>query len=115
MKISFERACELYDEICNDCEETVIVMGYEFSPADVLKEMDPIAYRCEVFQYTQESGDEIVINLSRSEKIKLIVELMVNQGIEDAEEFESFISNMAIFNDSELDAQLSILEENVLL
>jgi hypothetical protein len=80
--------------------------------------MDPIAYRCEVFQYTQESGNEIVTNLSRAEKIQLIIEHMVNQGlytIEDAEEFQSFISNLAIFNDSELDAQLSILEENVLL
>ena len=37
---------EQFDEMLNDCEEPVKCCGMEFEPADVLKTMDPIAYKC---------------------------------------------------------------------
>jgi hypothetical protein len=40
--ISEERAHEMYDEMLNDCNGTM----FGFGAADILKEMDPTAYRC---------------------------------------------------------------------
>lgn len=37
---------DMFDDILNDSEETVVCCGLEFDPADILKTMDPIAYRC---------------------------------------------------------------------
>ena len=37
---------ETFDDCMNDCEEQVKVCGLTMDPADVLKTMDPVAYRC---------------------------------------------------------------------
>lgn len=35
-----------YDQMIDDTESNVIVCGIEFSPSEVLKKLDPTAYRC---------------------------------------------------------------------
>ena len=37
---------EQFDEYLNDSHEPVMIAGILFYPADILKECDPIAYRC---------------------------------------------------------------------
>lgn len=37
-------ALERYDEMLDECNEVVIVCGYEYAPSDALKRLDPIAY-----------------------------------------------------------------------
>lgn len=49
--------------------------------------------------------------LKRNDKIQLIIEHMVNQGIEDSDGFVEFMQDMLGFSDTELDSQLAILEE----
>lgn len=42
---------DLTDESLDDCLETVKIGQLEYSPSDVLKSVDPVAYRCEVNDY----------------------------------------------------------------
>lgn len=42
---------ELFDDMLNDIEPTVKLCGLEYLPADTLKSVDPIAYRCAVSDY----------------------------------------------------------------
>lgn len=35
-----------YDDMLDSCNEPVKLMGCEYAPSDVLKNVDPIAYRC---------------------------------------------------------------------
>jgi len=37
---------EQFNEYLNDCHDPVMIAGILFYPADILKECDPIAYRC---------------------------------------------------------------------
>ena len=46
--ISIPRAEEMYDEMLDDCNDMVRIGTLEYTPSQVLKEVDPIAYR-EVF------------------------------------------------------------------
>lgn len=39
-------ALVLYDELLDELHSPIIVGGIEFEPSRVLKELDPIAYRC---------------------------------------------------------------------
>jgi len=109
-KITYKRACELFDESYNDCEEMVSVGSLSFEPADVLKEMDPISYRAEVLSFAEDLQCEIVSNLPRTDKIQKIVECMVNQGIEDSEGFVEYLGSLLRMSGSELNEQLKILE-----
>lgn len=40
-----------FDEFLDDTEESVTVFGMEFYPSDILKNCDPIAYRCAKSDY----------------------------------------------------------------
>ena len=42
---------ELYDEMLDDCNPMVKIGNLEYSPSRVLKEVDPIAYRCGMNDY----------------------------------------------------------------
>jgi len=45
MKISKREVCDMYDSMLNE-SYPIIRIGYsKFDPSEVLKEMDPIAYR----------------------------------------------------------------------
>jgi hypothetical protein len=39
-------ALERFDDYLNETNEVVTVCGFDYDPARVLKEVDPIAYRC---------------------------------------------------------------------
>jgi len=42
---------DMYDEMLNDCTPMVKVGNLEYLPSRVLKEVDPIAYRCGLNDY----------------------------------------------------------------
>ncbi len=48
--------------------------------------------------------------MKRNDKIQLIIEHMVNQGIEDSDAFVEFMQDLLGFSDAELDSQLVTLE-----
>ena len=52
---------ELFNEMLDDCYETVTICNIEFFPSDVLKSCDPIAYRCGLNDYF---GDVDIKNFS---------------------------------------------------
>ena len=59
MKTEYELHSELieqFDDYLNDSHDSVLIAGIVFSPADILKECDPIAY--EVFFNDFESSLE---------------------------------------------------------
>jgi hypothetical protein len=39
-------SAEFFDQFLDDTNEAVVVMGLTYQPSDVLKEVDPTAYRC---------------------------------------------------------------------
>jgi len=45
---------EQYDEMLNECHEQVKLCGMTFDPAYVLKQIDPVAYRCGFADYQEE-------------------------------------------------------------
>jgi hypothetical protein len=44
-----------YRDMLNDCHEPAKICGYEYEPAQALKEVDPVAYRCGFSDFT---GDD---------------------------------------------------------
>lgn len=50
-EISYERLCEMFDECFDDCTPAVTFGCLTYQPSDVLKSVDPIAYREEVLCY----------------------------------------------------------------
>ena len=50
---TFEYTCDdaQFDEFLDDAEQTVYICGMEFYPSDILKNCDPIAYRCAKSDY----------------------------------------------------------------
>ena len=50
--ISEHEAYEMYDEMLDECHEDVKVCGMTYNTSRVLKEVDPIAYRCGFSDYT---------------------------------------------------------------
>ena len=42
---------DMYDQMIDDCSEEVKIGNITFSPSRVLKELDPIAYRCGLGDY----------------------------------------------------------------
>ena len=44
--ISERMAEEMYDEMLDDCEGPVELCGMTYSASQVLREVDPVAYRC---------------------------------------------------------------------
>jgi chromosome segregation ATPase len=50
---TFEFSCteEQFNEFLNGAEQSITICGMEFSPSDILKNCDPIAYRCEKADY----------------------------------------------------------------
>jgi hypothetical protein len=44
--IDESQAYELYDEMLDECNDEIVIGYIRLSPSTVLKECDPIAYRC---------------------------------------------------------------------
>ena len=51
-------------EFINDIEPAVTICGLTFSPGDILKEMDPIAFRCFKSDYEASMEEDEDENLS---------------------------------------------------
>ncbi len=51
MKDWSKETCDAYDEMLNDCYPMVEIGSLTFTPSRVLKELDPIAYRCGLNDY----------------------------------------------------------------
>ena len=50
---TFEFSCteEQFNDFLDDVEKSVTICGMEFYPSDILKNCDPIAYRCAKLEY----------------------------------------------------------------
>ena len=50
---TFEFSCteEQFNDFLDEIEQSVTICGMEFYPSDILKNCDPIAYRCEKADY----------------------------------------------------------------
>ena len=51
-------------EFINDIEPEITICGITFSPGDILKEMDPIAFRCFKSDYEADMEEDEDENLS---------------------------------------------------
>jgi hypothetical protein len=70
------------DQYCEmlNCEGPVTVCGIEFEPSDILKEMDPIAYRCGLNDYV--------------DGIELTEDERYNELVEELEELETELQDL---------------------
>jgi hypothetical protein len=81
--ITEAEALEMYEEMLDDCEGPVELCGMTYSASYVLREIDPVAYRCGFNDYVDSLTDDdiFVEGLTESE----------NDGQPDeAQEWESF-------------------------
>jgi len=49
---------EMLDDMLNEAHPDVVICGITFSAADILAELDPIAYNCAVSEYIAEEEEE---------------------------------------------------------
>ena len=56
-----------FDDFLN-MESEVSILGYDFDPAEVLKELDPIAYDCEYSDYMDSQYSDILERLENMEE-----------------------------------------------
>ena len=60
--ISIPRAEDMYEEMLDDCNETVRIGTLEYTPSYVLKEIDPVAYREGFLEYVDNlTEDDIFV------------------------------------------------------
>lgn len=55
---TMSEAIEAYDEYLNEIHAWPFVLGQEFAPSDVLRELDPIAYRTGFHDWADAEGIE---------------------------------------------------------
>ena len=56
MFTSWEDAEQSFDDMLDESSGPVVIAGIEFRAAQVLKEVDPIAYRTSLFDYVDGEG-----------------------------------------------------------
>ena len=80
---TFEFSCteEQFDDFLNDIQQSVIIHNVEFYPSDILKNCDPIAYRCAKSDYES------------------------NFDLNDVKEYQAFVASL-----DELETELEELE-----
>lgn len=49
---------EAVDDMLNEVYPEVVIGGITFSPADILAELDPVAYNCMASEYIDDNVDE---------------------------------------------------------
>ena len=60
--INEQRLSEMYDDMLNDCHDTINICGMAYCPSTVLYRVDPIAYSCGSDDYASSlAGDGYVI------------------------------------------------------
>ena len=85
--ISERMAEEMYDEMLDDCEGPVELCGMTYSASHVLREVDPVAYRCGFNDYVDSlTHDDIFVEgLTEDE-----MEPEDDGQPDEAQEWESF-------------------------
>ena len=80
-------ALEMYEEMLDDCEGPVELCGMTYSASHVLREVDPVAYRCGFNDYVDSLMDDDVFveGLTDSE-----MEPEDDGQPDEAQEWESF-------------------------
>lgn len=58
--ISYETAVEMFEDAL-DCEGPVMVAGLTFNRSTILKECDPVAYRCYLNDYIDSLMDDFEV------------------------------------------------------
>ncbi len=53
---TMSEAIEAYDDMLNETHEWPSVAGISFAPSDILRELDPIAYRCGFADWSDAEG-----------------------------------------------------------
>ena len=53
---TMSEAIEAYDDLLDNTNEEAFVWGYTYSPSRVLRELDPIAYRCVFADWADAEG-----------------------------------------------------------
>jgi hypothetical protein len=56
--ITIDDAYMMYDNMLDECFETVRIGSLTYAPSDVLRKTDPIAYRCGFLDYINAEGYE---------------------------------------------------------
>lgn len=53
---TWQQAIDAFDDFLDSTEAEVVVFGMKFFPAQILKECDPIAYRCSLMDFIDSEG-----------------------------------------------------------
>ena len=53
---TMSEAIEAYDDMLNEIHEWPVIGGISFAPSDILRECDPIAYRCGFADWADAEG-----------------------------------------------------------
>ena len=85
--ITEAEALEMYEEMLDDCEGPVELCGMTYSASNVLREIDPVAYRCGFNDYVDSLTDDdiFVEGLTEDE-----MEPEDDGQPDEAQEWESF-------------------------
>jgi hypothetical protein len=60
-KISEEKLREMFDDVLDEMRPKVELFGYDFQASRILRELDPIAYECELRNYADSIRDEYIV------------------------------------------------------
>lgn len=64
----------MYEEMLNDCHDSIDICGYTYEAGHALKEIDPIAFRCGVSDWSSEEFVEVSYDdMTDEERKKYIV------------------------------------------
>ena len=81
--ITEAEALEMYEEILDDCEGPVELCGMTYSASNVLREIDPVAYRCGFNDYVDSLTDDDIF-------VEGLTESEDDGQPDEAQEWESF-------------------------
>ena len=76
--LSYNEAIESYEEMLNECHPEVTIGYSTFSPADIMRELDPPCYRIGFTEYCDNMADDEVF----------LVEGYTDDRLQDMEEEE---------------------------
>jgi len=81
--ITEAEALEMYEEMLDDCEGPVELCGMTYSASNVLREIDPVAYRCGFNDYVDSLTDDDIF-------VEGLTESEDDGQPDEAQEWESF-------------------------
>jgi len=81
--ITEAEALEMYEEMLDDCEGLVELCGMTYSASYVLREIDPVAYRCGFNDYVDSLTDDDIF-------VEGLTESEDDGQPDEAQEWESF-------------------------